>query len=223
MIGINRKVIVGLFILSSFASCLNPRMVNRWVAEHYQEGMPEPAKKKNEAISISSKLPVTDDKLSTTKKDISHVVPLIIYWHFNYKNICTLNPRLPVNNFTSAVTTYSGRALKQKLNGNHVELTIDQMPNVMILGDEGWMILLFGVESLTVGPEVRDMVVSYRLLNANNEEVKKGTITIRDVNQKLSLGMFQSMKKLTWRYLEAYDANITAMSRKFVDQLAGEL
>src|SRR5579859_644537 len=97
------------------------------------------------------------------------------------------------------------------------------MPNVMILGDEGWAILFFGVESLTVGPEIRDMVVSYRLLNANNEEVKKGTITIRDNNQKLSLGMFQSMKKLTWRYLETYDANITAMSKKFADQLASEL
>lgn len=198
-------------------------MVNRWVAEHYQEGVPEPAKKKNEAISVVSKLPVTDDKLSTTKKDISHVLPLIIYWHFNYKNICTLNPRLPVSNFTGAVTTYSGRGLRQKLNGNHLELTIEQIPNVMILGDEGWAILLFGVESLTVGPEVRDMVVSYRVLNTSNEEVKKGTITIRDYNQRLSLGMFQSMKKLTWRYLETYDANITAMSRKFVDQLTSEL
>jgi hypothetical protein len=223
MIGINRKVLSGLFMLSSFASCLNPRMVNGWVAQHYQEGVPGPAKKKNEAISISSKLPVTDDKLSTTKKDISHVLPLIIYWHFNYKNICTLNPQLPVNNFTTAVTTWSGRGLKQKLNGNHLELTIEQMPNVMILGDEGWAILLFGVESMTVGPEIRDMVVSYRLLNTNNEEIKKGTITIRDNNQRLSLGMFQSMKKLTLRYLEVYDANITAMSRKFVDQLAGEL
>jgi hypothetical protein len=134
-----------------------------------------------------------------------------------------MNPRLPVNNFTTTVTTYSGRGLKQKLNGNHLELTIEQMPNVMILGDEGWAILLFGVESLTVGPEIRDMVVSYRLVNTNNEEVKKGTITIRDNNQKLSLSMFQSMKKLTWRYLETYDANITAMSKRFVDQLASEL
>lgn len=132
MMGFLRKVILGLFILLSFASCLNPRMVNKWVAKHYQEGVPEPARKKNEVISI-------------------------------YKNICMLNPRLPVNNFTTAVTAYSGRGLKQKLNGNHLELTIEEIPNVMILGDEGWAILFFGVESLTVGPAIRDMAVSGHL------------------------------------------------------------
>jgi hypothetical protein len=198
-------------------------MVNGWVAKHYQDGVPALTKKKHESISISSKLPMTDDKLSTTKKDISHVLPLIVYWHFNYKNICTLNPQIPVNNFITTVTSYSGSRLRQKLSGNHLELTIEQIPNVMVVGDEGWAVLWFGVESLTVRPGTGDMVVSYRELNAGNEEVRKGTITIRDYDQKLSLGMFQSMKKLTWRYLEAYDVNITAMSRKFVDQLAIEL
>jgi hypothetical protein len=224
MIGIDRKVIPGLFILCSLASCLNPRMVNRWVAEHYQEGVPPPAKKKNETIGISSKLAVTDDKLSSTKKDVSHVLPLIIYIQFDYKNICTLNPQLPVSNFTSAVTSYSGAKLKQKLNGGHLELTIERMPNVMILDDKGKMFLLtIGVEWLSVSPQIQDMVVSYRLLSAANEEIKKGTITIQDNDHGLSLGMFQSMKKLTWRYLDQYDANITAMSRKFVDRLITEL
>lgn len=211
-------------MLCAFTSCLNPRMVNRWVATHYNGQVPPPAEKKNESITVVSTLPVIDEKLSSTKKDVSHLLPLIVYIQYDYKNICTLNPQIPVGNFTSTVRTYSGKGLKQKLNGNHLELTIEQMPNVMVVDDKGKMyLLLVGLEWLSVVPKPQDMVVSYRLLNPANEEIRKGVITIRDKNQGLSLGMFQSLKKLSWRYLDQYDANITSMSRNFVDRLTAEL
>jgi len=227
---LNQKTFQGLFMAATitltFTSCLGPRMVNKWVAHHYQENPSEAPKKKNDQITIVSKLPGTDDKPSTTEKNVSHLLPLIFYWQFDYRNTCTLNPNLPVNNFTSAVANYSGHGLKQKLNGNRLELTIEQMPQAFVVDDKGhiiWIIYVFGWEKLNVQPQKQEMVVSYRELNPNNEVVKTGKVTVSDVNAEMSLKMFQSLKKLTWRYLDEYDANITAMSKKCMDKVSADL
>jgi hypothetical protein len=76
---------------------------------------------------------------------------------------------------------------------------------------------------LSVQPHVQEMVVSYRELNSNNEVVKTGKVVVADVNAAMSLKMFQSLKKLTWRYLDDYDANITAMSKKCMDKVSADL
>jgi hypothetical protein len=152
------------------------------------------------------------------------VVPLIVYWHYDYRNTCTLNPRIAVNRFTSAVSTYGGSRLKGKINGGHLELAVEQLPNVFLLDDKGWLVFPgFGAETLSIQPTVVDMIVSYRLFDRNNTEVKTGTVSIGDPDKAVGLKMFHSLKKMTWEYLDRYDENITAMSKRFVDKLAAEL
>jgi hypothetical protein len=68
-----------------------------------------------------------------------------------------------------------------------------------------------------------DMIVKYKILNADNTEYKTGEIKVEDKNQTLSLRMFQSLKKKTWQYLDQYDAAIAAMSKIAVDKLNNEL
>ena len=123
MTSLNQKTVQRLFMAAtitlSLSSCLGPRMVNKWVAHHYQENPSEAPKKKNDQITIIPKLPGTDDKPSMTEKNVSHL--------------------------------------------------------------------------------------------------------LADVNVQMSLRMWQSLKKLTWHYLQDYDANITAMSKKCMDKVSAEL
>jgi hypothetical protein len=222
----NRFMTVAAAVLfaGTLASCLNPHMINKWVVHHYQPEATEPVKRKNEQIVIVSKLHEMGLHPSETEKKWSHVLPLIVYWHFDYRNTCTLNPQIAVNNFGSSVSAYGGSRLKAKMNGRHLELTIEQIPNVFLLDDKGWLVFpVFGVETLSIQPTVMDLIVSYRLFDSNNTEVKTGTISIGDPDKAVGLKMFHSLKKMTWEYLDHYDGNITSMSRRFIDKLAAEL
>jgi hypothetical protein len=213
-----------VLFVSTLTSCLNPHMINRWVAHHYSPDAIEPSRQKNNQIVITSKLPEPGGPgPSTTEKKWSHVIPAIVYWHIDYQNFCTLNPQIGVNRFVTAISTYGGK-LKGKLNGGHLELTIQQMPNVFLIDDRGYMIFpIYSVEWLSIQPAITDLVVSYRLLYANNAEVKTGSISVADPETAVGLKMWHSLKKMTWNYLDQHDDNLTAMSRKFVDKLASEL
>jgi hypothetical protein len=228
MLSIKPNRCVDIAVAALFAcilsSCLGPSKIDKWVAHHYQPDATEPAKRKNEQIIIGSKLPELGPHSSETEKKWSHVVPLIVYWHYDYRNTCTLNPRIAVNSFTSAVSNYGGSRLKGKMNGGHLELTIEQMPGVFLLDDKGWMAFPgFGAETISIQPTVTDMIVSYRLFDRNSTEVKKGSISIGDPDKAVGLKMFHSLKKMTWEYLDRYDENITAMSRRLIDKLGAEL
>jgi hypothetical protein len=231
MLTFTLKGYLNLAIATLFAipltSCLGPHKINKWVDRHYQEeAPPEPARRKNEQITVISKIPDMGLPLSKTEKNTSHLLPLVFYWQYDYKNTCTLNPAIAVKNFTATVISYAGKGLKQKLNGNHLELTVEQVPRVFAVDDKGhliWVIIYaFGWDILTVQPVPNDLVVSYRLLDGSNQELKKGTISIPDYDKGLTLKMFQSLRKMTWQYLTQYDDNIIAMSKKFVDKLVNE-
>lgn len=217
------------FLVCTLTGCIGPHKIDKWVARHYEDEPIEAPRHKSEQISFVSKLPVADDgqRPSVTRKNRRYMLPLLFYWKYDYNWACTLNPDVPVNNFQSTVASYARGALKQKLNGNHLELTIRQLPNSFLLDDRGWYIWTvfygFGIETISIQPPPADMVVSYRLLNGSNEEVKTGSIMIADLDKTVTLKMFHSLKKTVWKYLEQYDANIGLMSKKLVDRLAGEL
>jgi len=218
------KITAAALLAFTLGGCLGPRMVNKWVAHHYQPDAIEPSKRKNEQIIIASKLPESGPHPSETEKKWSHVLPLIVYWHFDYRNTCTLNPRIAVNHFTAAVSAYGGSRLKGKMNGGRLELTIEQMPTVFVLDDRGWLVFPgFGAETLSIQPAIADLVVAYRLYDKNNTIVKTGTIRIEDPDKAVSLKMFHSLKNMTGEYLDRYDENITSMSKRLIDKLAAEL
>ncbi|MBS1666158.1 MAG: hypothetical protein JST58_02165 [Bacteroidetes bacterium] len=221
-----RQLFLFSFFLCLFQSCLGPKKINKWVATQYG-ATPAPTKPKTDLIKISSNLPSMDNRLSTTEKKTSHLLPLLFYWQWDYKNTCSLNPQIAVHNFTSTVMSYSNKGLKQKLNGRRLELTIEKIPTRFAIDDKGhliWVILYaFGWETLTLQPEDNIMVVSYKLFNTDNSMAKDGSINIQNSDKKLTLGMLQSLKKKTFQYLEQYDASITTMSKTFVDKLYAEL
>ncbi|MBS1917309.1 MAG: hypothetical protein JST87_13610 [Bacteroidetes bacterium] len=221
------SILVSFSLTIFFSSCLGPKKINKWVARHYDPSSMQLPKKKIDYLTVTTSLTGADIKMSETEKKTSGLVPLLFYWQYDYKNTCTLNPKIPVANFTSTVISYANsKGLKHKLNGRQVELSIDRIPNVFAVDDKGhliWVIIYaFGWDVFTVQPQTDDMVVSYRILQ-DGTEAKKGVITIPNKDKTLTLKMFQSLRKKTWQYLDQYDENITVMSKRVIDQLITEL
>ena len=223
-----KRTIVALTIpaaLILMTSCLGPKKIDKWVAEKYMEP-PAPIKKSHEHISVVSNFSFDGTKFSTTEKRTSNMVPLIVYWQFDYKNTCTLNPQIAVNIFTNTVNSYSGHGLKQKLEGQRIELTIEKVPNKFAIDDKGhliWVVFAYSWDYLTVLPVEKDLVVSYKVFDINNLQMKQGSVTISGSDKPIDVHMFQSLKKKTWAFLDQYDAGIAVMSKHMVDQLVTEL
>ena len=216
--------LIFFIVYTSFLSgCLTAGKVDHQVAKQYIDNQRTPSKKQNDLISVTSSLITGNNQISTTETKTSNVLPLLVYWSWDYKNTCTLNPQIPINNFTKTVLVNKG--LKAKLNGQKLALTVEQIPNKFAILDKAHLIFLiyaFGWDNVSIKAENMDMVVSYRLLS-DTMEVKKGIITIPYNNDKMKLGMFKSWRKATSEYLDQYDANIASMSKLFAEQLSKEL
>lgn len=219
---INVKILV--LCIALFSGCLTSKKVDRQVAKQYTD-IPEPKKNKPEdIITISTTLPSVG-KISETVTKTSKMLPLIFYWQWNYDNTCTLNPQIPINNFSSTVLSQLNKGLQQKLNGQKLELSVDEIPNKFAINDRAHLIFViyaFGWDNVTIKTLNSNLIVSYRIIKENTA-TKKGTITIPYADDKQALGMFKSWKTATGEYLDAYDANITAMSKLFVEKLLKEL
>jgi hypothetical protein len=221
------KTNLKLFIIcaSILTSCLTAKKVDKQVAKLYGEKQQPQKKKQIDFISITSSLTSTDNQTSTTETKTSNVLPLLFYWSWDYKNTCTLNPQIPINNFTTTVLGIANKRLKEKLNGQKLELSVDKIPNKFAFDDKAHLIFIiyaFGWDNVSIKAETADLVVSYKVLN-NNAESKTGIITIPYYDDKKNLGMFTSWKKATSDYLDQYDANIISMSKLFVEKLMKEI
>lgn len=221
------QISLSLFIACSIilTSCLTAKKVDRQVAKKYDEISQSKKKQTKENILITSKLITSNNKISTSETKTSHVLPLIIYNQWNYTNTCTLNPQIPINNFTSTVLSASGKGLREKIIGQTLELSVEQIPNIFAIDDKAHLIFFgyaVGWDDVSIMSDKVDMVVNYTLLK-DGAEIKKGSITVPYVYDKQKLGMFKSWKKATDEFLDQYDLNITEMSKSFVKKLATEI
>lgn len=213
-------LLVAVLVLSG---CLTSQKMNAFVMEQYNNKLPGPDKKKNPAIAVTSAIPFTPEKsISVTTQKTSKVLPLILYWHYDYRHTCTLNPAIAVNSFTNTVYQQSTK-LNQKLNGQQLEITVEQVPNAFAIVDKAG-ILLFVIhwDKVFVQPDFKDLIVSYKILQ-NGSEKKSGKLTIKNSEQNQGIRFFQSWKSATSEYLAQYNANITSMTKTFVNNLLQEL
>ena len=214
------------FSIFFLPGCLTPAKVDGWIAEEYPSTPSKP--KTSDYISAKTVIDYHSTVPSITHKEKNKVLPFIIYWRMESALTSTLNESIPFNIFNSSLINYaSSKHLKDKLNGQKVELSIEKLPTSFSWTGVDHIIFLgiWYVEwsAVFIQPHNEDMVVSYRVLR-DNQETKKGIITIKDLNQRMFLKMFHySGKKFLDRYLEAYNSNLQTMSRQFVDRLTAEL
>jgi hypothetical protein len=123
------------------------------------------------------------------------------------------------------VYAVANKQLNKKLNGRKIELTLEQAPQTFSIDDKTHAIFLLYVvhwDQVFMEPETKDMVVSYKLYDSSNM-IKTGRITIKDTQNKNTLGFFQSIKSGTTKYLDDYNDDISLMTKKIVDNLVEEL
>ena len=112
------------------------------------------------------------------------------------------------------------------MNGRHIELVVEKIPATFAVDDKNhliWLLYGFSWDNLEVLPQDKVMVVSYKLFGADNSEIKKGSISINNYDKGVSVGMFQSLKNKTFKYLDEYNESITLMSKTIVDKIIVEL
>jgi hypothetical protein len=177
-------------------------------------------------FTLNNPVPDSSLRLSATTSETKHFLPLLFYWHIDYVNTTNLNPCIPLNQLSRSIVANASRlALKTKLNGRRIELTVEKIPNGFHLEDDGhliWFIYAYGWDYLTIDPMNNQLIISYRILQGN-QELKTGTITLNSQDKGVHLKMFQSLKHMTKDYLESYDQNIGLLGKEFVQRLEMEL
>lgn len=218
--------ITALLVAASLSGCLTSRKIDKFVAKEYGNRLPPLSRQKNKDIHITSAIPANAGQISHTIAKTSQMLPLLFYWQWDYKMTCTLNPAIPIHYFTNTVFSRARRDLNQKLDGRRLELHIEQLPNIFSWDDKAhfvWVILYgFGWDKVSIQPGVKDMIVSYKLLQ-NDQVLKSGEITIPDNEGNRRVRMFQSWKNATAGYIAQYNHDIPEMTRLLVRKLAKEL
>jgi len=215
---------LSLFIIVVITSCLTPRKIDKWTAAHYGTTV-NTRIKNNDYITI--KASNTGDIVSVSEKRKFKLIPALIYWQWEYGTNTKINQAVPTNYFNTTIMPYANiKKLKDKLNGQKLELTVNNVPAVFSVVDKGWVVYLLlwyvGNEHIYIDPEKQDMEIGYRLLK-DNVETKKGTITVANRNKAVEVKVFHSTKKTYWACLDQYNANIQAMSKEAIDKLIIEI
>ena len=214
------------FAVILFSGCLTGRKMDKYLALQYNNELPKPAKKKNTDITVTSNITFPGSDISNSTNKTSKMLPLLLYWQWEYRVSSTLNPAIGIIRFTNAINSSANRALNNKLQGRKLELTVEQIPASFALVDKSHLIFLvlyaINWEKVYREPETKDLVVSYKLVQTDNT-VKTGKISIKNNAKINGLRFFQSWKSATREELADYDANVNKMSRDFVDRLIEEL
>ena len=210
-----------IIILLVFTSCLTPKKMDAYVASQFNNQLPKPDKRNDSSISITSSIPSDPTIISETEKK-SKNLPLIVYWKYDYRHTCALNSAIGVTYFKKAIYQQASK-LKQKLNGQQLELTVQQIPNSFAIVDNGHiLLLLIHWHKLYVEADPKDLIVSYRVLQ-NGAETKSGKITVRNVEKNRGIRFAQSWKSSSSEFLVQYNLDITEMTKTMVDKLIPEL
>ncbi len=168
------------------------------------------------AFSTDKEMPTQPTKSTTTKKQL---LPLLFYWNWFFRATSDMNTFIPVNNLITSINKNAKeKGLQQKLNGEKIELTINSIPHQFNTIDKGFIILFLSVESFYIENDTSKLDISYRILNGNNE-VKKGNIVIEPDDKKVSLGYFESEKRLFNDGFTHYDESIDKMGKQLVERL----
>lgn len=122
-------------------ACLTPQKIDKWTTAQYGTTVQSKIRT-NDYISI--KVPGTsNDFVSSTVKRKMKLIPALLYWHWEYGTTTTLNSLIPSNYFSTAIIPYANsKKLKDKLNGQKLEITINKMPAVFSVVDKGGLVFL---------------------------------------------------------------------------------
>jgi len=222
-----RTLVLAIAVISlfSFSSCLTARGLDRYVAKQYNNEIPKPDKKKKADFNVGTSLPIADPAISKTVHKTTSFLPLIVYWQHKHRQICALNNSIAVNKFSNNINATINKSLGQKINGQRLELMVEQAPSgFSIVANEHmvWLVYAFSWARIYIEPDHKDLIVTYKLMHGESI-VRQGKITVANTEKARNFRFFQSWKSATSEHLTNYNANLANMSRQFTEQLSKEL
>lgn len=215
------QLLIIFILFSSLTSCHIAQKMDTHIAGQFNNRVPKPDRRSDSIILVNSTIPSDPNELSHTIKTNKHLF-LLLYWKYDYRHTSTLNPAIGVNYLRKGIYQQANK-LKSKLNGQQLEITIEQVPNSFALVDKGHVILLLiQWDNFFVEPDSKDIIVSYRLLD-KGVATKTGKLTIDNIQKRNPWPLFKSWKKATSDFLVRYNTDLTMMSRTIVDRILAEL
>src|SRR5687767_1902457 len=91
---------IAIASLLSLTSCLTSQKLYKFVAEHYNHELPKQKKKAD--IVVTASQPSDNAAISNTVHQTSKFLPLLVYWNYNHRQYCSLNPAIAVTNFANS-------------------------------------------------------------------------------------------------------------------------
>jgi hypothetical protein len=201
--------------------------VNKVISREYVHKIAVQPKQKNDNITITVSNVVDDYINSANEIKNDKILSSLFSWRKKSVIFYELDPKIPVSAFKTTFFSYANKKLEQKLNGRHLEISIDTIPNIFSVNPEGSSFgALFGEDVISIQSCacVKNMVVSYRVIPASDTTtMKKGIITIADTNRKVSIKFLRSIESGMLEYFDQYDLSIAAISKRIIDRLIIEL
>jgi hypothetical protein len=217
-------IVLSVF-LCSLTGCLTAKKLDKFVATEYNNELPKPNKKRIADIEITPAYATDNSAISSSVHTTDKFLPLLVYWKYDHRQSCALNPTISVTSFSNTVNSIATKGLTEKLNGRKLEITVEQTPSAFsIVSKEQmvWLVYAFGWSKVYIEPDGKDLVVFYKLSDSGNVS-KTGKITVKNTDKNKSLRYFQSWKSASSEYLSDYNASLTNMAKSFVAQLIKEI
>ena len=220
-------IVFSLLIL--LTSCLGEKKYADFVYNKYnsQTQAADLTKDAPDYISVNTDSSINKlDTLVVAKKLKSQFIPAILYWQWENTIRCELDPKISIRTFNKYLFSYADSAnLKERLNGQKLELSINDLPNSFVYTHKGNSIILLIAYTVNdteaIIPENKDVKISYRLVK-DNIETKKGTLLIPDETQAMQ-NIWKSTQKFTWSYMSQYDNNLQKLSKNVIDKILTEI
>jgi hypothetical protein len=216
------NMIMAVLILLSLSSCFSAK-TDKLIGRYYGNQLPVPDKKKKNSITVINSEHDNIPVISTTTHKTVHVLPILLYWQFEYQRNSLLNSQIPVTFISDVIYAYSNKKLIDKIADKQLELTIEQTPVSFSFIDKSHLVIpVVSWDFIYLHPDKNDLVISYRLLNHAVTE-KTGRIMVKSRFNNEGIRYFESLRKALNNYLGDFEANLKIMSKEMMNKLADEL
>ena len=208
-----RRALPYFFSVLFFTSCHISAKMDRFVSQQYNDQFPKITGKKNQDIIVTTSLPVDKQQaISATQKKTSQLLPLIVYWSFDFRRTCSLNYQVPLNLVTNSIYSTTNKRLEEKLKGRKLEILVEQVPSRFAIVDKVHIALIVYWHKLYREPDFSDLVVSYKLLE-NGQAVKTGKLTIENKQQNVGVRFAQSIRSSCEEAISEYNQELSGMAK----------
>lgn len=215
-------LVVG-FLMIVNAGCLSARKVDKLVAKYYEDV--EVDIKNTDYMQFSRDSSDLNNKVSTTNRVKKTLLPLLLYWNWNYEFHTEVNNSYALSSLSKEIAKYADTVgLKNKLNGNTLQLTLGEYSTNFDLNFRGGVLYLMITAITTslhldINPSKEFLYFSYQVMNGN-KEIKKGKIKVRNpATSVTTTSEFAKPAMLVGDYLSKFEHGMKMVGKEVVDKL----